>query len=323
MNRNTPYPATFVAVLATVTTLAACSETVPTATPAVRGAIPPSHVAPLLAAAGSQTRDVVPNGNRLGILGDATPLARTRYRSEYHGGRVLEGAAHVYLIYYGTWAQSDKNIIGTFVGWLGLSPYFSISSLYPVATGVAPSGSVVYAGAVSDDYSHGTTIGDADVVNVVHKPFVDGQLPVDPAGIYVVLTSPDVDLGSGLGSAYCAFHGRSTFMSAPARYVVVGSPERSPTRCAPQAVGPNGTLGADATVSLLAAELFNTVTDPDLTAWYDKLGLEGADKCAWTYGTTYKAANGALANVRLAGVDYLLQQLWMPSKNGGTCALSI
>jgi hypothetical protein len=48
-----------------------------------------------------------------------------------------------------------------------------------------------------------------------------------------------------------------------------------------------------------------------------------ADKCAWNFGTTYKAPNGALANVHLGTRDYLVQQLWLPSKNGGSCALSV
>jgi hypothetical protein len=75
-------------------------------------------------------------------------------------------------------------------------------------------------------------------------------------------------------------------------------------------------------VSLIASELFNIVTDPQGTAWYDRLGLEGADKCAWTYGTTYLAANGRPANVHLGQRDYLLQQLWVPGKNGGACGLT-
>jgi hypothetical protein len=106
------------------------------------------------------------------------------------------------------------------------------------------------------------------------------MLPQDPAGIYVVIASPDVHERSGFASSYCAFHNWSTYEGTRARYIFVGGPARSPARCAPQPLGPNGTLGADAAVSLLAAELFNTVTDPYLNAWYDKLGLEPADKCA-------------------------------------------
>ena len=45
--------------------------------------------------------------------------------------------------------------------------------------------------------------------------------------------------------------------------------------------------------SIIAHELEEAATDPDLNAWYDSRGDENADKCAWTFGTTYTAANGA------------------------------
>ena len=76
-------------------------------------------------------------------------------------------------------------------------------------------------------------------------------------------------------------------------------------------------------MTILSGELFNTITDPDFNGWYDKLGLEGADKCVWTFGTTYKASNGALANVHLGTRDFLVQQLWVPNKNSGACALKL
>ena len=38
------------------------------------------------------------------------------------------------------------------------------------------------------------------------------------------------------------------------------------------------------------SRLEETATDPDLNAWYDRRGYENADKCAWTFGTTYTVA---------------------------------
>jgi hypothetical protein len=75
-------------------------------------------------------------------------------------------------------------------------------------------------------------------------------------------------------------------------------------------------------VSVLAHEIDEAVTDPDLNAWYDATGYENADKCAWTYGTTYKATNGAVANVRIGTRDYLVQQNWKAGATQG-CALAL
>lgn len=45
-----------------------------------------------------------------------------------------------------------------------------------------------------------------------------------------------------------------------------------------QEIGPNGPSGADGTVSVLAHELTEAVTDPTLTGWFDSGGMENGDK---------------------------------------------
>ena len=45
------------------------------------------------------------------------------------------------------------------------------------------------------------------------------------------------------------------------------------------------------------------------------------DLCAWNFGSTYIANNGATANVRVGARDFLLQQLWV-NAYGGYCALT-
>jgi len=67
-------------------------------------------------------------------------------------------------------------------------------------------------------------------------------------------------------------------------------------------------------VSVIAHELEETNTDPDLYAWYDDNGAEDADKCAWTFGSHQtRASNGAYYNVTLTGAsgnqrNYLIQR---------------
>jgi hypothetical protein len=73
--------------------------------------------------------------------------------------------------------------------------------------------------------------------------------------------------------------------------------------------------------SIIAHELEEAHTDPDLNAWYDRRGEENADKCAWTFGTTYTTANNAQANMNLGGRDFLIQRNWV-NASGGFCAQS-
>jgi hypothetical protein len=84
-----------------------------------------------------------------------------------------------------------------------------------------------------------------------------------------------------------------------------------------------GTTLTDATVQTVVAnanELEETDPDPDLNAWFDTQGYENADKCAWNFGTTSSAANGAKHNLTLGGKQYLVQQNWIAT--AGPCALS-
>ena len=105
------------------------------------------------------------------------------------------------------------------------------------------------------------------------------------------------------------------------KYAFIGNADRCPASCAAQTVGPNNTTGADAMASVISHELEESVTDPNLNAWYDSAGNENADKCAWTFGTTYTTPNGAKANMFLGGRDYLIQRNWV-NASGGYCALS-
>ena len=78
---------------------------------------------------------------------------------------------------------------------------------------------------------------------------------------------------------------------------------------------------ADAMASIIAHELAETVTDPDLNAWFDSRGYENADKCAWTYGATQTTSNGAKYNVTFGSLNWLLQQNWV-NASGGACKMA-
>jgi len=58
--------------------------------------------------------------------------------------------------------------------------------------------------------------------------------------------------------------------------------------------------GVDGMVSVIAHELEETNTDPNLNAWYDANGAEDADKCAWTFGQILsQGSTGAYYNMTL------------------------
>jgi hypothetical protein len=136
-----------------------------------------------------------------------------------------------------------------------------------------------------------------------------------------VLTSQDVAESSGFCTKYCGWHTYGTISGTNIKYAFVGNADRCPTACEAQTTSPNGNAGADAMASVIAHELEEMVTDPNLNAWYDTRGYENADKCAWTFGTVSTASNGSLYNMTLGARQYLIQRNWV-NASGGYCALS-
>jgi hypothetical protein len=207
------------------------------------------------------------------------------------------------------------------VGNIGGSPYFNINTTYYDGSNMHVSNSVAYAGSTTDLGSQGTALSDAGVQAVVTSA-IAGGLPKDPNGAYFVLTSAEVNETSGFCTQYCGWHTHATISGSDIKYSFFGNPNRCPSACEAQSPGPNGNTGADGMASIIAHELEEAVTDPDLNAWYDHRGYESADKCAWTFGTTSTASNGATYNMTLGSRHYLIQQQWV-NAGGGYCALHL
>lgn len=252
---------------------------------------------------------------------------RTRTGSgiSYHGGPLILGGknngVNVYLIWYGNWAgNSATTIIGNFLNAEGGSPYYNINTTYYNGSGTRVANAISLLGSTTDNYSQGTTLSDAQVQAVVSSAISSGRLPMDVNGLYFVLTSADVTESSGFCTQYCGWHTHGTISGSDIKYSFVGNPDACPSACEAQTLSPNGNAGADGMISIIAHELEEAVSDPDLNAWYDSRGRENADKCAWTFGATYTTANGAKANMNLGGYDYLVQQNWV-NAGSGYCAL--
>jgi hypothetical protein len=264
------------------------------------------------------------------------PNIKTDTKILYHGGPVMTGSNDVYLIWYGGWtantAGSTQSIVTDYVSFLGSSPYFQINTGYTDASGAAPNGALLYAGSVNDVYSHGPSLTVADIEEVVAQQISAGHLPLDTTGIYLVLATPDVTDIQPNGSMYCtpgAFphHGLALLSSEiPVKYGFIGHPSRCPTSVGSQFNGgawptPNDNFPADVIVSTIAHVLNALVTNPSNTSWFDRYGLENADKCYNTFGETYTTPNGARANMRLGARDYLIQQNWVNARKG-YCAMA-
>ena len=240
----------------------------------------------------------------------------------YHGGAVMTGGVNVYVIWYGNWTNNTATtILPQLLTQLSGSPYYNINTTYTDGAGTNVPNSVTLAGQANDNYSQGrTNLSDNRIRTIVSSAINAGKFPRDSKGLYFVLTSADVTK-SGFLTQYCGWHTHASLGGVDIKYSFVGNPGSNPACNVQTSLSPNANPGADAMASVIAHELEETATDPDLNAWYDTAGAENADKCAWTFGTTYLAANGAKANMKLGGRDFYIQRNWV-NANGGLCALS-
>ena len=261
----------------------------------------------------------------------AAQSAKLTSKMVYHGGPVLPGTQNIYPIYYGCWTNNcgtagdtrTIQVLEDFLISIGNTPYAQINSTYTNASGQPASSAFIYGGAVIDaSYSQGTDLAQSDIVNVISKLVNDFQLPQDPSGIYVIIASADV---ASTATGFCApsappFHGRGLVNGNFVNYIFLGNPNRCPTVAGPQfsrsGPTPNDSYAADVLVSNFAHAINGLVTNPLGTGWYDRYGLENSDKCQDAlgnpaFGPTYVTANGARANVRMGGRDFLVQQNWV------------
>jgi hypothetical protein len=243
----------------------------------------------------------------------------------YHNGPVMLGTTHIYFIWYGDWSADDTEAILTDeANSIGGTPWYNIATTYYDKTNKHVSNSATFNGSTTDDYSRGKNLTESSIRGIVSDAITSGRLPKDKNGVYFVLTSPEVyeDGFCGPTQGFCGWHTSATLAGLDIKFSFVGGAAQCPNVCTRErSRSPNDNPGADGMASIFAHELIETVTDPDLNAWYDKNGEENADKCAWTFGDIYTAPNGTGANVRWGSRDFLVQRNWV-NAGGGSCVVA-
>lgn len=261
----------------------------------------------------------------MGATGIVTPAITN------HGGGVI-ATPRVYIIWVGNW-NSPTNGVDTPAGQQIIRDFFSTignSSYFQLNQGYGMTGNVSFTPGAKNEVtvtSSGSTLSLSDngVASLVVNAIKANQLPYDSNGAYFVLGASNVYELSGFCSQYCGWHSSYTAkrIAGNIRVAFVASPRRCMNGCAVQAVGPNGNGPVDAMISVIAHELEELASDPDLNGWYDSAGEENGDKCSWTYGSAmYTAANGAMANVKLGARDFLIQRNLQHTLTGDFCKVN-
>lgn len=109
---------------------------------------------------------------------------------------------------------------------------------------------------------------------------------------------------------FCAYHGSATFNDAVGHVLYSVEPFQDVFGCSSRPGTPNGQL-ADSTNNVLSHELFETITDPDGSAWWNSadvgiFGEEIGDECSFVLFTDSSVYFDP-SNVTLNGHSYVAQ----------------
>jgi hypothetical protein len=243
-------------------------------------------VAVAAAGAGAQgpSLNAGPQAGTVWERGLATAAAHARHTSSpnliYHGGPVVTGTTRVQPIFWGTsWPSyrgDEMSGIDTFYSGIGGSTYagsnteYTDSSGRSVSTSVTASPHVVDASAAPSNAPQTSTIL-AEVAKLYPNPTPNGYYPV-------YIDQPRGHAG------YCAWHSAGSINGVPVTFAFFFKLDGD-SGCDPQSPDTSHSEGLNASANVSGHELSETLTDPQLNAWYDSKGAENADKCAWTFGS--------------------------------------
>ena len=122
----------------------------------------------------------------------------------YHGGLVMTSGVNLYVIYYGTWYTSTTDVVESFLQSLGessnatsepnLKQWWSVLSQYYDSGGNTVTSNVTLQQTYSDSLqSQGSSFSINSTVDA-YSIIQGSGLPVDANGIYIIMTSNDIDV---------------------------------------------------------------------------------------------------------------------------------
>ena len=242
----------------------------------------------------------------------------------WFGGPVMSNTITVHFIWYGTaFTTGADTVLDLFMANINSSVWWNIARQY-CPFGSCPCSSVGHVGDIKMgshaqlDYIYGTSISEDDIGTMVLDQITNHNLgggTVDE--IYFVLTDQNVTVSGQIGTFcvdYCGWHSAEYLNEMVIKYGFIGSPLHCHWACSAlppldDASAPNSNYEMDSMISVIAHELAEAATDPNLTAWFTIMThSEAADLCEWLF--TGETTSPPYWNQNWTGHHFLVQDLW-------------
>ena len=220
-------------------------------------------------------------------VGAAVPTLMT-----YHNGPVMTTGADVTPIYWGkSWGTAtfvgDKMTgLAAFYGGIGASKFFNTNIEYTQTVGktLTPVLNKVTTKAAITDTSAGPKAAPTttDVLNEVAAVLKKAKITAPPANAYYPVYG---DVVRPTATTACGWHSSGKIGTVTVTFAFFYNLDGD-AGCDPKSTIAGTSQGLAALANISAHELSETVTDPQLNAWYDATLNENSDKCAWTFSAT-------------------------------------
>jgi len=237
-----------------------------------------------------------------GVAGDLAPASTSNLID--HGGRVLP-SSKIYYIWWGSqsaWpSDANSGLTALAAGLNGSNFMKDIFPQYMRGAGVSTGFMESLYDSSSAPPAHGpkTSTIVTEACNVIGA---NGLTP-DPNAVYVVLTS-----NFPKGVSYCAWHSYGSCNGTTIQVAYMPNTTGVSGCNDPVLTCNSYTQGTNSIANVLSHEFSESITDPDLSAWYDSSGSEIGDKCAWTFQSC----------VNLTNSSWQLQKEWSNAISGCT-----
>jgi hypothetical protein len=246
---------------------------------------------------------------------------------QYNGGQVQQAGSTEYVVFWeptgSTVSASYNSLITRYFNDVGGSTLYGVNTQYYQGSNQQHIVNSSHLGGTWVDTSAypSSSLTDADIQNEAVKAInANGWTKGIGSQVFVYLAKGQnqcMSSGTCAFTTYCAYHGYFNNGGQTVLYASMPYAGTNLSGCGTQgAASPNNDQDSDAEISITSHEQMETVTDPQLNAWFDTTGAEIGDKCAYTYGST--AANGS--NITMNGHPYIVQEEFSNAQLG--CSLS-
>lgn len=249
----------------------------------------------------------------------AAAPAVTNSNLTYHGGPVMAGTAHNYLIFWepsgSTVTPKYNQLIKKYFQSVGSSGLYKNNQQYANSNGQAPLNAVL-AGTFTDKASYpANPMTDTQVQAEVTHAMSVKHWTTSINNIFYVFTAGGEHNTIADANGFCAYH--SAFGTGTIYAAIVYPTVFPGGGCLVPLPSPNHDQIADSAIDFSSHEQMEAATDPFLNAWYNvDFAHEIGDECNFVFGPR----NSSGGDVTFGSHTFLVQEEWDNARSG--CVIS-